>query len=144
MWQVKSFQELDAATLFEIYKLRTRVFVVAQHRVYQEVDDVDWHARHVFLQDSQGAVLAYARVYREADIVSFGRVVVTPEARGTGLGIELVQHVLAVINSDFKGLPIEIEAQVQVESFYKRLGFTSVGAPFAFESTPHIRMQHAN
>ncbi|WP_288531592.1 hypothetical protein [uncultured Secundilactobacillus sp.] len=54
MWQVKSFQELDAATLFEIYKLRTRVFVVAQHRVYQEVDDVDRHARHVFLQDSQG------------------------------------------------------------------------------------------
>lgn len=142
MWQVKTFNELDVATLFQIYKLRTAVFVVAQERIYQEVDEADRQAVHVYQQDANGQILAYARIFRENGHVTFGRVVVAEAARGTGLGQQLVEEILRVIGERFPGEPIEIEAQEQVEHFYERTGFVSVGDKFLFNHTPHIRMQH--
>lgn len=48
---VKHFSELSAQELFEIYKLRVSVFVVEQKCYYQEVDDADKVAYHVWLRD---------------------------------------------------------------------------------------------
>ena len=49
---VKHFSELSAQELFEIYKLRVSVFVVEQKCYYQEVDDADKVAYHVWLRAS--------------------------------------------------------------------------------------------
>ena len=57
---VKHFSELSAQELFEIYKLRVSVFVVEQKCYYQEVDDADKTAYHVWLRDGDG-IQAYAR-----------------------------------------------------------------------------------
>ena len=35
---------------------------------------------------------------------------------------------------------IEIEAQEQVVGLYEKFGFVTQGAPFIFESRPHIKM----
>ena len=58
---VKHFSELSAEELFEIYKLRISVFVVEQNCPYQEADDADRAAYHVWLKDETG-IKAYARV----------------------------------------------------------------------------------
>ena len=58
---VKHFSELTARELYEIYKLRVSVFVVEQKCYYQEVDDADKDAYHVWLRDEDG-IEAYARV----------------------------------------------------------------------------------
>lgn len=58
---VKHFSELSAEELFEIYKLRVSVFVVEQNCPYQEVDDADRVAYHLWLKDEDG-IEAYARV----------------------------------------------------------------------------------
>ena len=58
---VKHFSELSAEELFEIYKLRVSVFVVEQKCFYQEVDDADPLAYHIWLKDEDG-MEAYARV----------------------------------------------------------------------------------
>lgn len=58
---VKHFSELTAKELFEIYKLRVSVFVVEQKCPYQEVDDADRTAYHLWLKDADG-IEAYARV----------------------------------------------------------------------------------
>ena len=58
---VKHFSALSAQELFEIYRLRVSVFVVEQKCPYQEVDDADRAAYHVWLQDADG-IAAYARV----------------------------------------------------------------------------------
>ena len=57
---VKHFSELTAQELYEIYKLRVSVFVVEQKCCYQEVDDADEDAYHVWLRDEDG-IEAYAR-----------------------------------------------------------------------------------
>lgn len=48
---VKHFSELSAAELFEIYKLRVSVFVVEQKCPYQEIDDADKDAFHLWLEE---------------------------------------------------------------------------------------------
>lgn len=44
---VKEFSQLSNLELFQIYKLRTQVFVVEQLCAYQEVDDADLIAQHL-------------------------------------------------------------------------------------------------
>lgn len=38
MWQVKTFKQLTVEEFYQILYLRTKIFVVEQDRVYQEVD----------------------------------------------------------------------------------------------------------
>ena len=51
---IKAFNELTNEELFEIYKLRVSVFVVEQNCAYQEVDDADKVAYHIYLRDKDG------------------------------------------------------------------------------------------
>lgn len=141
MWIIKPFNELTTNELFGILYLRTRIFVVAQKRIYQEVDLNDPKAIHVFKM-VDGKVVAYARIFKEASHVTFGRVVTAPEYRGQGYGRDLLDQVMKTIKNDFAGMPIEIEAQTQVQKLYTKFGFISHGQPFIFESTPHIQMIH--
>lgn len=143
-WKIKKFADLTTSELYKIYYLRTATFVVGQERVYQEVDDRDPKAIHVFDQDNDGDVVAYARVYPidNGTKVSFGRVVTSDKVRGQGVGRRLLNEVMKTIRDNFPGKLIEIESQKQVEGFYQKFGFTSRGDTFIFESTPHIVMVH--
>ena len=49
---IKHFNELSCEELFDIYKARVEVFVVEQQCPYQEVDDADKVAYHIWLQDA--------------------------------------------------------------------------------------------
>lgn len=83
---VKHFSELTAQELYEIYRLRVSVFVVEQKCCYQEVDDADKDAYHVWLRDEDG-IEAYARVLpRGATFpeVSIGRVIAVKRRCGLG------------------------------------------------------------
>ena len=52
---IKHFRDLTAPELFAIYKLRTAVFVVEQRCPYQEVDDADKTAWHLWLREGEKA-----------------------------------------------------------------------------------------
>lgn len=141
MWEIKKINDLSAKELFDILYLRTEIFVVDQQRIYQEVDEHDLEAIHIYdLID--GKVAAYARVFRQNGNVTFGRVVTAPEFRGQGLANQLMTQILKVIQTEFDQKEIEIEAQVQVEGFYQKFNFESQGEPFLFNHTPHIKMTH--
>ena len=87
---VKHFSELSAEELFEIYKLRISVFVVEQNCPYQEADDADRAAYHVWLKDETG-IKAYARVLPPGvtfDSAAIGRVIAVK--RRCGLGSKIV------------------------------------------------------
>lgn len=139
MWSVKTFNDLTASELYAIYKLRVKTFVVEQQRVYQEVDEIDPNAIHIF-NLINGEIVAYARVFQEGDHCSFGRVVVDRNLRGQHLGLQLIQQILTVIAAQFAHEAVQIEAQTHVQSFYERFGFKAVGDPFLFNHTPHIKM----
>lgn len=140
-WQQKTFSELTNTELFDLYKLRVATFVVAQKRIYQEVDEQDPVAIHILGYDGDELV-AYSRVFRTGDTVTFGRVVTAQSHRGIGLGNDLMREIIATIKANFGQLPVEIEAQIQVQGYYKKFDFDVVGEPFIFNSTPHIKMVH--
>lgn len=142
MWQTKRFNELTVTDLYQILALRAQIFVVDQQRIYQDPDGQDQEAIHIFNRDEDGHIVAYARIFLKDDLVSFGRVATSDKVRGQGFGGQLLDKIMQTIQQEFPGRKIEIEAQVQVEDFYKRVGFVSEGEPFIYKTTPHIKMVH--
>ena len=58
----KRFNELSLDEYHELLKLRCAVFLVEQQSPYQEVDDADKEAIHLYFRNDEGALAAYARV----------------------------------------------------------------------------------
>ena len=97
----KHFSELTASELYEIYRLRVSVFVVEQNCAYQDVDEADRTAWHIWLQD-EGGIAAYARVLAPGTVfpdVSIGRV--TAVRRREGLGRRIVLAAIGAAKKHF-------------------------------------------
>lgn len=140
-WHDRAFGELSTHELYAIVQLRERVFIVEQSCVYLDADGVDLVSRHIWA-DEAGSVQAYLRIvpagvkYAE---LAIGRVIIAPEARGTGLGKELMRRGIAAV----RGAPIRISAQAHLQKFYGDLGFVPDGAPYDEDGIPHIEMTRA-
>lgn len=138
---VKSFSQLTTKELFDIYKLRTAVFVVEQHCPYQEVDDYDLRAVHVFYREN-GRLAAYARVLPPgtefSGVVAIGRVIAVK--RRAGWGTRIVSAAMDVARERFGAQRIALEAQVYAAPLYEKLGFVKTGAPFDLDGIPHVKM----
>ncbi len=141
-WHDKRFDDLTARELYAILALRDRVFVVEQACPYLEADGHDPTCRHLWAEAAESAIHAYLRLvpagqkFAEASI---GRVVVAPEARGTGLGRALMRRALATVGD----VPVRIWAQAYLARFYADLGFVGIGEPFDDDGIAHIEMLRA-
>lgn len=137
---VKHFKELTAEELFEIYRLRVSVFVVEQNCPYQEVDELDREAYHVWLRDEAG-IQAYLRVlapgarFEEAAI---GRVIAVK--RRVGLGSRVLREGIRVAQERFKAEGVRLEAQVYAKGLYEKAGFRTVSEEFLEDGIPHVEM----
>jgi ElaA protein len=136
---VALFEDLSAATLYELLSLRMRVFVVEQRCPYQDLDghDTEPGTLHVWYGEPP---LAYLRMLAEPDgTTRIGRVCVAPHARGTGLARRLMLDAL-----DLTGpYPVVLDAQSYLAGFYERLGFTASGPEFVEDGIPHVPMRRA-
>ena len=138
---VKHFSELSAEELFEIYKLRVSVFIVEQSCPYQDIDDADKSAYHVWLRDEDG-IEAYARVLPSGvafPTAAFGRVIAVK--RRCGLGTKIVAAAIETARDKLGADMITIEAQVYARSLYENLGFRQTSEEFLEDGIPHIQMQ---
>jgi ElaA protein len=117
------------------------VFVVEQNCPYLDADGVDDIARHLWAEQG-GAIAAYLRIVpagvKFAE-VSIGRVITAPEARGTGLGRELMKRGIAAAGH----VPIRIGAQAHLEKFYGELGFQRASDVYDEDGIPHVEMTRA-
>lgn len=133
-----SFDELDAATLYALLKLRTDVFVVEQSDPYPELDgrDTEPDAAHLWsTRDSKP--VAYLRILTEPDgSARIGRVVVAPDARGNGLAGELMRVALSMIGTQ----RCVLGAQSHLAEFYARYGFAPTGPEYLDGHIPHVPM----
>lgn len=139
-WHEKAFSELTVSELYAITQLRERVFVVEQNCVYLDADGLDPVCRHLWAERG-GALRAYLRIVPAGTKwaeVAIGRVITAPEARGTGLGRELMQRGIAACTG-----PIRIGAQAHLEKWYGALGFTKASDVYDEDGIPHIEMLRA-
>jgi len=138
-WQLRTFGELTAAELYAILALRQQVFVVEQKCCYQDADGLDRVSRHLWAHRGDGLIAAYLRIVpagAKFAEVSIGRVLTAPQARGTGLGRELMERGIAAVGN----VPLRISAQSYLEKFYIELGFTRVSDVYDDDGIPHIDM----
>lgn len=142
MWKEKKLEELTIIEFYEILHLRIQTFVIEQKRIYEELDDNDKHSFHIFyINPTTNKVEAYARVFEKHDYITFGRVVIDEQQRGSGLGRILTEKIIECCKYNFENKLIKIEAQEQVVGFYKKFGFKEIGSSFLFEGTPHVEME---
>ena len=138
---VKHFSELTTRELFEIYKVRVAVFVVEQKCAYQEVDDMDREAYHLWFEDDDG-IEAYLRLMPAGVAraeVSLGRVIAVK--RRCGLGTKIVAEGIRFAKEKLGASEIVIEAQTYVKKMYESLGFRAESEEFLEDGIPHIRMR---
>ena len=98
---IKHYKELTTDELFDIYKLRSAVFVVEQNCVYQDIDEADKAAYHLYLKDADG-IQAYLRVLPKGvryDEASIGRVISVK--RRCGLATWLLKEAILVAKEKF-------------------------------------------
>ena len=135
-------KDLDAATLYELLKLRVEVFVVEQACPYPELDGRDLLAetRHFWLESPDAQVISTLRLMEEhpggEKVFRIGRVCTKRSDRGQGHTTRLMQAALAEVGT----YPCRIDAQTYLEEMYARHGFVRDGEEFLEDGIPHVPM----
>lgn len=142
-WQLKTFEELTVVELYEILKLRSRVFVVEQNCNFLDMDDLDQKAHHLagYLN---GVLVAYTRIlpkgFPYSQYPSIGRVITAPEVRGRTYGIALIQESIKKLYELYGKVPVKIGAQLYLKKFYESLGYIQSGDMYLEDEIEHIPM----
>jgi len=145
-WQLERLDGLCARDVHDILTLRSAVFVVEQHCVFQDPDKADYQSWHLLGRDRTDALVAYLRIvdpgakYSE---VSIGRVVTDAAIRRSGCGIALMQEGIARAQRLWPQQAIRIGAQWRLTDFYRRFGFENTGEIYIEDGIRHIEMMRA-
>lgn len=134
---VKRFRDLSIDELYTILKIRVDVFVVEQGCPYEEIDDQDQNALHLYLKDDN-RIKAYLRIIDGNDHAKIGRVIAID--RRKGLGTIIMNEAIRVCEENLNKERITLEAQTYVREFYEKLGFKQVSEPFYLDGIEHIKM----
>jgi ElaA protein len=121
--------------------IRMEVFVREQNvPIDVEMDDLDATATH-YIATVDGAPSATARTRVENGVGYIERVAVRKEKRGTGVGRELMEHLIKRLRNHPQAKTIEISAQTYALPFYEKLGFVAEGDEYMDAGIPHKKMR---
>lgn len=153
-WTHREFAKLSLEELYAMLALRQQVFVVEQNCPYQDADDEDQQALHLFAWQAE-RLIGYARVFHatgqsrtekrklhgaDSDVHRIGRVIVAPQARGQQLGRALMVRAMELAFANPNSDQIMIGAQTYLLDFYTSLGFVAVGEGYLEDGIPHQDM----
>jgi len=144
-WQLKRFDELSTHTLYALLRLRTEVFVVEQDCPFQDMDNQDQDALHLFARqgDESSNIIAYLRILTSKDTTNqmeIGRVITSESARGHGYGRELMLKGIETVETHFPQQSIYLSAQQRLHELYAGLGFKVVSEPYLEDGITHVAM----
>ena len=90
IWKEKKFKELTNKELYKILQLRSKIFVVEQNCVYNDLDNLDFEANHIicFLEKN---IIGYSRIIDKKANIVIGRIIVEKKYRKKGIGEKLVK-----------------------------------------------------
>ncbi len=135
MTEIKTYHTLPQ----QAKEIRKEVFVTEQGFT-KEFDETDSTATHLVLF-YQGEPAGTCRFFptEQPGIWDFGRLAVKQSFRDKHLGSLLVQEAEEQIRR-LGGTKLALMAQIRVQKFYEKNGYTPVGEPCDDEGCPHIWM----
>ncbi|GLS83453.1 GNAT family N-acetyltransferase [Paraferrimonas haliotis] len=144
-WLALSFDELSVAQLYQVMQLRSRVFVVEQDCVYNDLDGKDTQVGVVHLLGfgDDGQLHAYLRALPHGvsyPQVSIGRIVVDPSMRGLELGKNLILQGIELCQTQWPHQDIKIGAQAHLKALYGAFGFEVDSPEYLEDGIPHVDM----
>lgn len=142
---IKRFEDLEVLELYNILKLRSEIFVVEQECIYQDIDDKDKFAYHMFYKDDNGNIIAYLRILdigQRFNSISIGRLVVKDSYRLKGLAKDIMKQAIDYIVINLKQNYIKISAQFHLKNFYSSLGFKKCSDVYLEDGIEHIEMEY--
>lgn len=121
-------------------RIREAVFMNEQG-FHEEFDAVDRTASHIvlYIEKTPAATCRFFPGQPEG-VYIVGRIAVTKEYRGKGIGSRVLSAAEAAIR-DAGGKQVILHAQQQARPFYEKLGYTAYGEPDLDEGCPHIWMR---
>ena len=134
---IRRFNELSVDELYRILKIRVDVFVVEQNCPYEELDNMDQEAIHLYLMEDD-EIKAYLRIIDEDDHAKIGRVISMD--RRKGYGTIVMKKAIDVCENELHKDKIKIEAQTYARKFYENIGFVQTSKPFLLDGIEHIEM----
>ena len=144
-WTWKRFEALSLDELYDALALRCRVFILEQG-AYLDPDGLDRVSWHLLGRDGDGVLQAYLRVLDPGAKFaepSMGRVITSPEVRGTGAGRLLVAEGVRRIDEAWPGQANRISAQAHLADFYGGFGYVVQGESYLEDGIPHVEMVRA-
>jgi ElaA protein len=136
---IKSFNQLNKNELYAILAARVQIFCVEQNCPYQDLDNQDQEAIHVFVKDEK-TITVYARILKgKNNTYHIGRVIVDKNYRKKGLAILIMRSCIVEAKSQGAN-KIEISAQSYLNDFYQGLGFRNTGKYYLEDDIPHQQM----
>lgn len=131
--------QLTAAQLYALLRLRSDVFIVEQEAAYADVDGLDLLPSTVHLWwQPDSAMQACLRLLTEPDgTARIGRVCTVRDARGTGLGAVL----MAAAVEHLGNVPMVLDAQTYALRFYEKFGFVAAGETYLEDGIEHVTMR---
>ena len=138
----KSFNELTSLELYKIIQLRSKIFVVEQNCVYQDLDDKDLISHHIFYKEHDN-ILACTRAIPKGiffEEASFGRVCADSQFRGQKLGIKVVNSTIKYMFDVMGEDKITIRAQEYLRKFYAKFGFKEICDVYDEDGIYHVDM----
>jgi len=150
----RGFDDLDARTAYDVWRLRQDVFVVEQQCPYPDLDgrDLEPGTRHVTLE-VDGELAGYLRILDPSTSsgtgdgsgtgersgtadMRIGRVLLARPFRGRGLADRLMEAALEEVG----GRPSRLDAQVPLAGWYATYGYVVTGPEFLDDGIPHVPM----
>lgn len=138
----KNFNDLSVDELYEILKLREKVFNIEQKCYCVDLDGFDKIASHIYAK-KDGKIISYARLFNKNtryEYANIGRMCTEKKYRGQHISKKLMEKAInSLIQSDSGD--IIISSQAYAEDFYTKLGFSRTSKkPYIEENIPHVEM----
>jgi predicted GNAT family N-acyltransferase len=124
----------------DAYKIRTEVFVEEQHvPIEEEIDQFEEEAIHFVVYDHHQTPIGAGRLRFADGYGKVERICIAKSARGTGVGRLLMERLEneARVEGMTKS---KLNAQIQAQEFYHKLGYVTVSGEFLDAGIPHVTM----
>lgn len=143
-FDLKYYTDLSLDELYNIMRLRQRVFVLEQNCPFVDCDNLDQQSWHLMGNTADGILAAYCRLLPEGlsypGYASIGRVVSDPDLRKGGYGKQMMAEAIRNCTELFGDAPLKIGAQLYLKNFYESFGFSPVGEVYDEDGIDHIKM----
>jgi predicted GNAT family N-acyltransferase len=132
---VETKKQLDDAL-----KVRTEVFVDEQNvPMDEEIDQFENKAIHFVVYDNQETAVGAGRLRFVDGFGKVERICISKSHRGTGVGRILMEKIEDTAQQE-GAIKAKLNAQVQAQPFYQKLGYHTVSGEFMDAGIPHVTM----